>query len=78
MQGLSEEIKQKRHLTKNTVLLHQDNAPVHISTIVMAKNNEPNIELLSTHLIRQILSDYFLFPNLKNGMVVEDLLIMKR
>ena len=47
LQRLSDEIKELRlHLAKKEMLLHQDNAPVHKSTIAMAKINELKFELL--------------------------------
>lgn len=54
---------------------NQDNAPVHTTVIAMAKINELPHAPYSPDLAS---SDYFLFRNLKNGLVVKDLPTMKR
>ena len=64
MQRLCEETKEKRpHLAKKKMLLHRDNAPVHTSTIEMAKINELKFESLqhAAYSIDLAPSDYFLF-----------------
>ena len=77
----SDKIEKKRsHLVKKKMLFYQNNAPVHTTIIAIAKINELKFKLLphapySPDLTR---SDYFLFPNLKNGSVLEDLPTMKR
>ena len=52
------------HLEKEKELFHQDNAPVHISVIAVAKINELKLELLPHALYSPVLatSNYFLFP----------------
>ena len=65
---LSNEIKKKcPHVSKKKVLFHQDNAPVHISVIAIAKINVLKFKLLphASYKPDLALSGYFLFPNLK-------------
>lgn len=68
---LNDNIKEKRpHLKKKKVLFLQDNAPVHTSTIAMAKFHELRFELLPHPPYSPDLapSDFFLFPNLKKWL----------
>nr|XP_033783950.1 histone-lysine N-methyltransferase SETMAR-like [Geotrypetes seraphini] len=71
LQRLRAEIKMKRpHLSKKTVLLHQDNAPAHTSTIVMVKLHELRFKLIPHPPYSPDLApcDFFLFPNLKKWL----------
>ena len=68
---LNDKIKEKRqYLKKKKVLFLQDNAPVHTSTIAMAKFHELRYELLPHPPYSPDLapSDFFLFPNLKKWL----------
>lgn len=65
---LGEELRTKRpRLARKKVLFHQDNAPVHKSTVAMAKLHELGFGLLPHPPYSPDLapSDFFLFPNLK-------------
>ena len=68
---LSKEIKKKHsHLKKKKILLHQDNAGVHICSASMAKIMELKFELLQYPPYSPDLapSGFFLFPNLKKWL----------
>lgn len=65
------ELLQKRpRLSPTKVLFHQDNAPVHTSTIAMAKIHELGFELVPHAPYSPDLApcDYYLFPNLKRWL----------
>ena len=71
LQCSSDEIKKKQpHLVRKNVLFHEDNVPVHISVITMAKINEWKFKLLphAPYSSDLVPSDYFLFPNLKKWL----------
>ena len=55
---------------KKKVLFHQDNAPVYTPVITIVKTNELKIQLLfhAPHSPDLVLSDYFIFPNLKEWL----------
>ena len=55
----------KAYLAEKKELFHQDNAPVHVFSIVTAKIKELKFQLLSQYMT---ISDYFLFANLKKRL----------
>lgn len=64
------ELHRKRPgLARKKALFHQDNAPAHRSAVAMAKLHELGYELVEHPPYSPDLaaSDFFLFPNLKNG-----------
>ncbi|XP_033224994.1 histone-lysine N-methyltransferase SETMAR-like [Belonocnema kinseyi] len=62
--------KNRPHLSKKKVLLHQDNARVHTCVVAMAKIHKLRYELLPHPAYFTDLApcDYFLFPNWKKWL----------
>ena len=66
----AEIVKKWPHMTKKTILFHQDNAPCHKSIKTMAKLHELHFELLPHPPYSPDLapSDYWLFADLKKKL----------
>lgn len=81
MQRLREEIKENIFVRQKKTFFHHDNAPASTFVITIAKIQEWKLELLchSPYLLKLTLKDYYyLFQVLKNCLVVNYLLTIKR